>query len=203
MNTTKQAVMYVNRKLLEELLPDFENVALLRYGDLVNNQLSVTEKLAEMAKPFHTALKLPASCWITAISPHCRFINDEVTFRIESPDFVETQEVCTLPEVRALYQTVHKEGKPDWSYFLRWEWPAVAVQRMYDSAGNEIRLSCALANAIEYCPSGEPVTQYTGVATFQVKEGSLPCWHCHNPTTRRLPIGGVAECQECAEKSLL
>ena len=29
-----------------------------------------------------------------------------------------------------------------------------------------------------------------------------PCWHCQSPTTRRLP-DGVAECQDCAEKSLL
>ena len=108
MVTTRQAIMCVSRHLLEELMPDWQTVALLRYGELVEEcsselvRLSDSDKVAELAAPFHQVLKLPSDCWITGISAAHSFRRDEIAFRIASPDFVETPEMVTLPEVRDL-----------------------------------------------------------------------------------------------------
>lgn len=157
MKTTRQAVMKVSRELLEQLMPDFRTAVLLRFGDLVvEGQLTIADKLKELAVPFHRALKLPANCRITGISHTYVFDRDEIAFRIESPDFVETPFGCVLPEVQEVYQNslTMRISEPHGDecsfepgsaeivkqsgYFLRWDGLAVAVHREYGPDGEEL-----------------------------------------------------------------
>ena len=155
MSATRQAVLRVSRPLLEALLPDFRTVALLRYGELVKPRLGmftdVAAQVAEIAAPFHSALKLPANCRITGISVGHLFDRDEVAFRIESPDFVETLDGGPLPEVQAVYQNkysftfVPETAPPDLlrydsatGYFLMWDGLAVETRRIYGPDGEEV-----------------------------------------------------------------
>ena len=166
MKTTRRAIMCVSRQVLEELLPNFEKMALLRYGFLLESESSTPEKHAVLTALFHEALKLPSNCHIVTINTSYRFMYDEVAFLIECPDFVETEEACVMPEVQAVYQSQHDfTVKPgDWfdhgtnksfapdqlvstdssSYFLRWEGPAVETKREYGSGGEEV-------NKLEEC----------------------------------------------------
>lgn len=155
----RAAVLRVSLELLEKLLPDWRTVAALRYGELVEPCLS--KDVGKIAAPFHAALKLPRDCYITGISTNAFFDRDEVAFRIESPDFVETSLGCVLPEVQAVYQRcldmqIHNPGitatgfEPgsacvlgERGYFLRWDGSAVAVRREYrpDGLGSVLKVS--------------------------------------------------------------
>lgn len=146
---SRQAVMKVSRELLEHLLPDWRTVAMLRYGELVESRLSTSEKVHELAAPFYKALKLPLNCKITGISTGRNdwFYQDQIAFRVESPDFKETTYCGRLPEVQAVYQTKHRAVlHPDGTlvlqkpggYFLCWTGEAVAVQRVYGPDGEEL-----------------------------------------------------------------
>ena len=68
MRTTRRAIMCVSRQVLEELLPDFEKVALLRYGFLLESELSTPKKIAMLTASFHKVLKLPSNCHIVTIN---------------------------------------------------------------------------------------------------------------------------------------
>lgn len=149
MKLTRQAVLCVGRELLESLLPDWQTVAMLRYGSLTEPSLDGIDRVEALARPFHRALKLPADCQITGISQHYRFNQDQIAFRIASPDFKETLPWNILPEVEAvynrLYHSVMEDGIPmpgtnteASGYFLRWTGPAVAVHRTYGPDGNVI-----------------------------------------------------------------
>ena len=189
MKASRQAVVFVDRQLLEELLPGFKTAALLRFGELLLEELlsgfeNSTERLADLAGPFHMALKLPGNCritgasslrsapWPAGISPHHRFEYDQVAFRIECPDFVETAPGNMLPIVGAVYQNsldmrvtgpgMNQDGFAPGSvevvgssgYFLRWDGSAVAVRREYGSDGVEVMASrskaCPLLTWDEY-----------------------------------------------------
>lgn len=140
MDVTRQAVMMVDRELLERLMPDWETRARSRYGDMVDGRLPAD--VEAIAAPYHAALKLPANCSITGIATN--FFMDRVMFRIACLDFVETERGEPLPEVWAVCQSVHEEGKPDWSYFLRWGGPAVETHREYGFDG-----VCAVTSATQ------------------------------------------------------
>lgn len=152
MKTTRQAMLKVNRSLLESIMPDWETAARVRFGEMVDGRLP--KDVEQIAEPYHTALKLPANCRITGISNLYAFNRDEIVFRIESPDFVETPSCDMLPEVRAVYQRTlsfgamlkkiedFREFAPgsvevlsDQGYFLCWDGPAVAVPRVYGPDG--------------------------------------------------------------------
>ena len=202
MKATRQAVMRVSRQLLEELMPDWKTAAVLRYGELIEERLA-PDRVAEIAEPYHKALKLPTNCRITGISIGFGFDHDEIGFRIESLDFVETLEGNMLPEVQAVYRTrvqmacngndgleplplgfdegtLRLDGTT--SYFAGWAGPAVlpASSRAFTFEGSDTLLAAGAA-----------------------------CWRCGSFTGRYLPAryegskDQVAECQECAEKSLL
>lgn len=205
MKTTRQAVLCVSRELLEQLLSDWKMVALLRFGDLVDSSFSIVEKFAKLAKPYHTSLKLPANCCITGISHTYRFQYDQVAFRIECPDFVETQEACMLPEVQAVYQgSLYWNNGPNTGYFLRWGGPAVEMRREYGPDGNVIKVGPPVVNiraVFDDTVVWDGLPTYKGLS-LHFTEGVSPCWKCHNLTIRRLP-DGVAECPECAGSPLL
>ena len=135
MKPNRQAILCVSRELLESLLPDWQTVAMLRYGSLVKSPADVLDRIDVLARPFHQALKLPVDCQITGISQHYRFNQDQIAFRVTSPDFIETMPWNRLPDVEAVYQPVKEAGIPDWSYFLRWDGLAVAVHRTYGPDG--------------------------------------------------------------------
>lgn len=160
MKTTRQAVMKVSRQLLEQLMPDWETAAQLRYGQMIGGRFPADVDVISI--PYHMALKLPDSCSITGISSQLHFYSDEIAFRIESPDFVETEHGCRLPEVQAVYQnkyefnfkpTVEVQLQSATGYFLCWAGPAVAVQRTYGPDGKEVpRLE---VQRIEFDPSDD------------------------------------------------
>lgn len=119
MSKNRQAIMLVSRPLLEDLLPNWQTVVKLRYGDVTEQDRP--EALEDLVKPFHDALQLPANCRITGISASYYFHRDEVAFCLECPDFIETVEGQRVPRVVAVYiRTI------DTTQFLRWEGPAVA-----------------------------------------------------------------------------
>ena len=214
--SSRQAILRVHRLLLEQFLPDWQTVARLRYGDVLDGRAYPPERAEEWAAPFHKALKLPADCKITGISYSgddwlCK---DEIVFRIESPDFVETPYPNRLPEVTAVYQRslVMQIDNPDGcdgsikpgsaeiigetGYFLKWTGPAVTTQRTYGPSGEEVSI-----NLSSSCPNAAAIPKSV---TVQVDGVAAPfrCWSCKQPTNRLL-LGGTAECQECADKPLL
>lgn len=232
MNTTRQAILLVSRQVLEAIMPDW------RWHWRRDPVYNYTPPAA----PFYVALKLPENCRITGVSADCAFNKDQIAFRIESPDFVETMEGCTLPEVRAVYQHKHHfTVEPDvWlneqdfppgqlvansstGYFLRWDGPAVAVQRTYGPDGKELPNWTTEAAAIHENPNRVPdpdglplgplendtdrsrdfvaMAETVNEVTAAIKEYAS-CWRCNGPTARRLP-DGTAECEECAKKGLL
>lgn len=202
MVTTRQAILRVSRPLLEALLPDFRTVALLRYGELVEPRLGpstdVAAQVATIAAPFHQVLKLPADCRITGIAMHpsLYFDRDEVTFRIESPDFMETPEGGMLPEVQAMYSNVPSIDDKDCAemHFFKWEGTAVETRRIYGPDGVEVQPPSDIESVAHH-------GVFKGVPAI-ITDAVSTCWRCSSPTTRRLP-GGAAECQDCAEKPLL
>lgn len=208
-----------------------------------------------IANPYHLALKLPANCRITGISNQIYFYSDEIAFRIESPDFVETEPCNVLPEVVALYMDHGKSTiyNQHWivesrGYFYCWDGPAVETRRTYGPDGKEVTVGQSFSHHAEFqrikvnaddwglteaaevvarrrleidlraiplepkhptYPSRVKWTDEDGrVKATSVGYGVLPawqlapCWCCQSSTARRLP-DGVAECQDCAEKSLL
>ena len=159
MKSSRQAVLRVYFELLEQLLPDWQTAAMLRFGDLsCESRLGNSAKIAEIAAPFHKALKLPRNCRITGISHNLYFDRGQIAFRIECPDFRETPMGATFPEVQAVYQTSLQmtirnpscsdspagfvEGSAELdgikSYFLRWDGLAVETKRVYDCNGVEV-----------------------------------------------------------------
>ena len=158
MKSSRQAVMRVTFELLEQLLPDWQTAAMLRFGDLsCESRLANSAKIAEIAAPFHKALKLPRNCRITGISHNLHFDQGQIAFRIECPDFRETPMGATFPEVQAVYQRMLEfqaffekipdlnafapgsvEVLSDRGYFLCWDGLAVETKRMYDCNGLEV-----------------------------------------------------------------
>ena len=194
MKTTRQAVMYVERLMLESLIPDWRTVVKLCFGDVIKQDCP--ENFEELLRIFYVALKLPDNCKIRRINHYPQFNLDQIALRIECPDFIETLKGCYLPEVQALYKSVQEEVKPDWSYFLRWDGPAVHIQRIYDADRREIG-ACNLRPAPEASANSVVADEQAIESCYRVS----PCWSCKKSTSRRLP-DGVAECQECAEKPL-
>ena len=243
---TRQAVMKVSRELLEELMPDWQTRARARYGDMVDDRLP--KDVEAIAGPYHLALKLPANCRITGISADLLFLYDQIAFRIESPDFVETKPGSQLPSVNAVYHNRYEfnfeltdevQLKSATGYFLRWDGPAVETCRTYGPAGKEVRVEAVsvgygvekgihpvVAETAQLLKprSLAPGEKLKGADGYALPEGSeavlkelkekgvlegkpvsifpCPCWRCQSPTSRCLP-DGVAECRDCAEKSLL
>lgn len=104
-----QAVMNVSRQLLLPLLPEGKEI------DCIADRLGV--KYDWLAKALH----FPEGTKITGVSVSLRFWYDEISLRLESPDFIETEEGNCLPEVQALYDWDEK-GNPT---FAGWCWMAV------------------------------------------------------------------------------
>lgn len=104
MRTTRQAVMNVSRELMEHMLPP---------GKVIE---CVADKLGVQYEWLVEAMQLPAGSRITGVSIAVRFFHDEVAIRIEHPDFIETAEARTLPEVQAIYER-NADGSPR---FVKW-----------------------------------------------------------------------------------
>lgn len=148
MKSSRQAVMRVHFELLEQLLPDWQTAAMLRFGDLsCESRLGNSAKIAEIAAPFHKALKLPRNCCITGISHNLHFDQGQIAFRIECPDFRETPIGATFPEVQAVYEnkyefnftpTAEVQLQSISGYFLRWDGLAVETKRVYNCNGLEV-----------------------------------------------------------------
>lgn len=225
---SRQAILKVSRELLEQLLPDFEHVAMLRYGELVNSSLSTAERVASIVEPFHKALKLPSDCRITGISLHVAFEKDLIAFRIESPDFVETGPWDTYPDVQAIYLTQYNflidscvldfaalEARYDGSdsYFQQWFGPAVETRRIYGPDGSvEVEEGPTLSPTQEGEPGGfllpygseelvEAIKELTAVEVPLGREEG-ECWRCGRITRRLIPCG-KRECLDCFKQPLL
>ena len=130
----------------------------------------ITKEQAErIPECFHKALSLPENCRITGVAglyydgtvfrmlPRASPDSGYITFRIASPDFVETLEGGSWPEVQAVYQNRYEatynpshgdasmagfangslELSSATSYFLCWKGLAVAVERVYGPDGKE------------------------------------------------------------------
>lgn len=207
MGTTRKAILRVSRPLLEALLPDFRTVAVLRYGELVEPRLGpstdVAAQVIELAAPFHRALKLPASCHIAGISVGYLFDRDEVAFRIESPDFVETPEGGPLPEVTAVYQhrnnflftsgQVKFEGSS--GYFLCWSGPAVETRNTKQDA---IRQGVKAAR-VAYTPGGLPCEGCGSLLLGRLTEMRL-CPDCQARELRGLKLRPIQPGEKLGEE---
>lgn len=108
MKTSRQAIMRVSRELVEQVWP--EGIGQTMLGDV----------LGERYEGLRKALRLPADCIITGVSLHLDMHRDLIAMRVQSPEFIETAEACTLPEVEAVYDDVG--GKTHW---LGWRGTAV------------------------------------------------------------------------------
>ena len=148
MKSSRQAVLRVSFELLEQLLPDWQTAAMLRFGDLsCESRLGNSAKIAAIAAPLHKALKLPRNCRITGISHNLHFDQGQIAFRIECPDFRETPVGDTFSEVQAVYEnkyefnfgpTTEVQLKSASGYFFRWDGLAVETKRVYDCNGLEV-----------------------------------------------------------------
>lgn len=225
-DTTRQAVLRVDRRLLEELLPDWRTALLLRYGDVLEGWMYPPEEASEWAQPFHDALKLPSTCFVTGLSTLLYFDRDQIALRIDSPDFVETVRGEHLPEVQAVYQHIRDypftadrvrfDGAT--GYFLCWAGEAVEMRRIYGLDGRVVIIGPPVArcqavyDGLAQEEQAEVLSKLfetakrdairQGVARETVRMGGFLCWRCNAPTLRRLPDGN-GECQECSEKPLL
>lgn len=162
MRTTRQALLYVTRELLEHLMPDWRTIAKLRYGDVLDGcEPRDWETLGEIpnsslivTRPFREALKLPTNCIINGISYSHRFAYDQITFKIGCSDFVQTTEGGILPEVRAVYNRLG---------FVRWEGPAVRVEYLLSHTEYMEREG---RQAESPTPKNPPHPGYSGVVEY-------------------------------------
>ena len=90
-------IVYCSVELIARLMPPGTTVQWL------DSELGTVKAFGEGYEKLHKALKLPANCRITGVSPHVRFANNEIVLRVESPEFVETPEGGTIPTVEAYY----------------------------------------------------------------------------------------------------
>jgi hypothetical protein len=112
--TVRAAVVYIARELFEKLLPDGTVIDCL--ADKIMSPGLQDLQFALV----HRCLKLPANSRVTGISVAHRFAYDQVSLRVECPDFVETQVNCLIPEVRVLFWN---DGTAP--VFRGWEGPAL------------------------------------------------------------------------------
>lgn len=108
MKMSRQAIMRASRELVEQMWPG--GIGKAMFGDV----------LGERYEGLRKALLLPADCIITGVSLHLDMHRDLIVMRVQSPEFVETPEACTLPEVEAIYG--EEGGK---TKFVGWQGSAV------------------------------------------------------------------------------
>lgn len=118
MKTIRQAIMRVSLQMLSEFVDA---------ANMVNERPYSVDYYLKTPEMLHKLLMLPRNATIVAVSEHAFFVTNQIGVRVKCPDFVETQEGESLPEVRASYVQYSRNNVKYVANFYCWEGTALCA----------------------------------------------------------------------------